>query len=119
MGGYDIAPKNVVIFRLFSVFSSPNIQIFQGTNRLIFQPYTYEQIQAIVRSRLGPKYSSLLHEQALEYAAKKVANISGDLRKVIDFLRRGVEIALEQAENDQVCFEHVIFNKFSGKCSKI
>lgn len=55
--------------------------------------------------------SHLVHEQAIEFVSKKVANVSGDLRKAMDLLRRAIEIAVEQGEKSMLRFEHVCFNK--------
>jgi len=83
-----------------------------GTNRLTFQPYDHKEIEEIIKYRISE--CSAIKDEAIQLAARKVASVSGDLRKSLDFLRRAIEIALEEAERDstaakdvQLTFHHV------------
>lgn len=63
-----------------------------GLTRFIFPGYSYEQLQEIITSRLG-NYVSLIQREAIEFAARKVASVSGDARRALDICRRAFELA--------------------------
>ncbi|CAJ0942201.1 unnamed protein product, partial [Mesorhabditis belari] len=75
-----------------------------GSNRLTFEPYTHQQIQSIITARLSD--TTAFDDQVVELAGRKVAAISGDLRKAIEILRRAAELALD-AKASRVSLEHV------------
>ncbi|KAK0425005.1 hypothetical protein QR680_008975 [Steinernema hermaphroditum] len=64
-----------------------------GFNRLTFQPYEFAQISSILQDRL--QGAKCISKDALQLASRKVASISGDLRKALDIVKRAVEIAIE------------------------
>jgi len=91
-----------------------------GMHRIPFLPYEYAQLEDIVRSRLGMKRTiepdesgemdnemeevdraatrgcdKLFNIAAITLAAKKVANVTGDARRMLDACRRGLEMAEE------------------------
>ncbi|VVA32776.1 PREDICTED: origin [Prunus dulcis] len=68
----------------------PRISSRMGIERLCFGPYNYQQLQEIVSSRL--KGINAFKEQAIEYASRKVAAISGDARRALEICRRAAEI---------------------------
>lgn len=70
-----------------------------GLTRFIFPGYSYEQLQEIISSRLV-NYSSLIQKEAIEFAARKVASVSGDARRALDICRRAFEIAEQEGETD-------------------
>lgn len=70
-----------------------------GLTRFIFPGYSYEQLQDIITSRLG-KYLNLIQKEAIEFAARKVASVSGDARRALDICRRAFEIAENDTEPD-------------------
>lgn len=61
-----------------------------GLTRLTFQPYTYQQLQQIIWSRL-PCHG--FDETAAQLVARKVAAVSGDARRALDICRRAALIA--------------------------
>jgi origin recognition complex subunit 1 len=62
-----------------------------GLTRLTFQPYTFKQLEEIVKSRLeGLK---VFEPDALQLAARKVAAVSGDARRALNICRRATEVA--------------------------
>ncbi|KAF7635552.1 Origin recognition complex subunit 1 [Meloidogyne graminicola] len=67
-----------------------------GSNRLAFQPYEFKDIEEILKHRLGECKS--IGPGTIELASKKVASISGDLRKAFDLVRRAIDLALEECE---------------------
>ncbi|KAI9727507.1 MAG: Origin recognition complex, subunit 1 [Chrysothrix sp. TS-e1954] len=78
-----------------------------GLTRITFQGYTHGQLMTIIQSRLesvqGRAGATVVVESdAIQFAARKVAQVSGDARRVLDMCRRAVEIAeteLEEVED--------------------
>ena len=79
----------------------PRVLSRLGLQRVAFQPYSQQQIQEIIRSRLqdlnGQSGEGLFDRQAIEYVARKVAAVSGDVRRALELCRRGAEMACEAA----------------------
>ncbi|WFD42402.1 Origin recognition complex, subunit 1 [Malassezia psittaci] len=89
----------------------PKIASRLGMTRIPFTPYTDRQLLDIVRARLhinehGERTGDALATQgcervfkidALLFAAKRVANVSGDARRMLDVCRRVVELAEYEA----------------------
>ncbi|WCJ36901.1 origin recognition complex 1 [Euphorbia peplus] len=69
----------------------PRISSRMGIQRLCFGPYKYQQLQEIISSRL--KGIDAFENQAIEFASRKVAAISGDARRALEICRRAAEIA--------------------------
>ncbi|XP_074292511.1 origin of replication complex subunit 1B-like [Silene latifolia] len=69
----------------------PRISSRMGIHRICFGPYTYQQLQEIIMSRL--KGIDAFEKQAVEFASRKVAAISGDARRALEICRRAAEIA--------------------------
>ncbi|KAI6184212.1 Origin recognition complex subunit 1 [Aphelenchoides bicaudatus] len=87
------------------------IQSRLGTNRVHFQPYDFKQIEQILIARLE-KFESLVEKSAIMLASRRVANMSGDIRKALDVLRRAIDIAvvggretLKMSDIDEACKE--------------
>ncbi|EEF48892.1 origin recognition complex subunit, putative [Ricinus communis] len=68
----------------------PRISSRMGIQRLCFGPYNYQQLQEIISSRL--KGIDAFEKQAIEFASRKVAAISGDARRALEICRRAAEI---------------------------
>ena len=62
-----------------------------GLTRLSFQPYTHQQLQQIICSRL--QGITGFEETAAQLVARKVAAVSGDARRALDICRRATLIA--------------------------
>ncbi|KAM0790306.1 hypothetical protein ACM66B_005607 [Microbotryomycetes sp. NB124-2] len=63
-----------------------------GTDRIVFQPYSWQQLQEIVCTRLGPELREQTFElKAIDLIAKRVAGSAGDARKALDVARRTLE----------------------------
>ena len=72
-----------------------------GLTRILFPGYTHEQLQEIIKSRLEGVPENIVESDAVQFASRKVAAVSGDARRALDICRRAVEIAeSENAEND-------------------
>ena len=73
-----------------------------GLTRITFQGYTHAQLMKIVESRLenvkGPNGEIVVEGDAIQFASRKVAQVSGDARRCLDICRRAVEIAEVEAE---------------------
>ena len=66
---------------------------------LNFPPYSKDQIVKILSERLAEVNSGgeqVLEPNAIQFCARKVAAVAGDMRKALDVCRRAVEIV----END-------------------
>lgn len=62
-----------------------------GMSRLIFQPYTHGELEEIVNQRL--QELNVFDSDAILYAARKVAAVSGDARRALEICRRATELA--------------------------
>ncbi|KZV33999.1 origin recognition complex subunit 1-like [Dorcoceras hygrometricum] len=69
----------------------PRISSRMGIQRLCFGPYNYQQLREIISSRLNG--IDAFEEQAIEFASRKVAAVSGDARRALEICRRAAEIA--------------------------
>uniref|UniRef100_A0AC35FIB7 Origin recognition complex subunit 1 n=1 Tax=Panagrolaimus sp. PS1159 TaxID=55785 RepID=A0AC35FIB7_9BILA len=74
-----------------------------GYTRLTFQPYNHEEIISILDHRV--KNSEILCKKAFGFISRKVAAVSGDLRKALEFIRRSIEIAVDNDE-DKLTMKH-------------
>lgn len=89
----------------------PKVASRLGMTRIPFMPYTDRQLLDIVRARLdideqGTRVGTSAATQgcehvfrvdALMFASKRVANVSGDARRMLDVCRRAVELAEHRA----------------------
>ena len=73
-----------------------------GLTRILFPGYTHEQLQEIIRSRLSHVPDNIVDPDAIQFASRKVAAVSGDARRALDICRRAVEIA----EGENVAVEN-------------
>ncbi|KAI9669931.1 MAG: Origin recognition complex, subunit 1 [Alyxoria varia] len=70
-----------------------------GLSRITFQGYSHTQLMKIIECRLEGA-ASFVDKDAIQFASRKVAQVSGDARRALDICRRAVEIAeLEAAES--------------------
>ncbi|WOK98248.1 hypothetical protein Cni_G06958 [Canna indica] len=93
----------------------PRISSRMGIQRLCFGPYTYQQLQEIISSRL--KGLDAFEEQAIEFASRKVAAMSGDARRALEICRRAAEIVDYQLKQSLLSgrSSSSIDNSFGGK----
>lgn len=89
----------------------PKVASRLGMTRVPFMPYTDRQLLDIVRTRLdmdeqGQRVGTapatdgceqVFRMDALLFASKRVANVSGDARRMLDVCRRAVELAEHRA----------------------
>lgn len=73
-----------------------------GLTRITFPGYTHTQLMEIIISRLQNVPGNIVDADAIQFASRKVAAVSGDARRALDICRRAVEIAEQQASKQQV-----------------
>jgi origin recognition complex subunit 1 len=71
--------------------------MLSGLTRITFPGYTHDQLMQIIQSRLEGVPGNIVHPDAVQFAARKVAAVSGDARRALDICRRAVEIAESDA----------------------
>ncbi|KAI3400497.1 hypothetical protein diail_3118 [Diaporthe ilicicola] len=64
-----------------------------GLTRITFPGYNHEQLMKIVQSRLEGVPGNIVEPDAIQFASRKVAAVSGDARRALDICRRAVELA--------------------------
>lgn len=67
-----------------------------GLTRITFSGYKHQELMEIIKSRLENVPGDIVASDAIQFASRKVAAVSGDARRALDICRRAVEIA-EQA----------------------
>ncbi|ODA76635.1 hypothetical protein RJ55_07906 [Drechmeria coniospora] len=71
-----------------------------GLTRITFPGYTHEQLMKIIQSRLEGVPDNVVDPDAIQFASRKVAAVSGDARRALDICRRAVELAERDADGD-------------------
>ena len=71
-----------------------------GLTRITFPGYTHTQLMTIIQSRLGYVGKVIVESDAVQFASRKVAAVSGDARRALDICRRAVEIAEQESTTD-------------------
>lgn len=69
-----------------------------GLTRITFPGYNHEQLMKIVQSRLEGIPDNIVEPDAVQFASRKVAAVSGDARRALDICRRAVELAEAEAK---------------------
>ena len=72
-----------------------------GLTRITFPGYSHDQLMTIIQSRLDSVPSHIVDSDAIQFASRKVAAVSGDARRALDICRRAVEIAEGEAAATQ------------------
>lgn len=77
-----------------------------GLTRITFPGYTHQQLIRIIESRLEGIGQVVVEPDAVQFASRKVAAVSGDARRALDICRRAVEIAeADKAAVDKAALE--------------
>lgn len=66
---------------------SAKIRSRMGTERIVFAPYNWQQLEQIVCSRLGSLKAETFESPAIALIAKRVAGAAGDARRALDIAR--------------------------------
>ncbi|EZF35914.1 hypothetical protein H109_02788 [Trichophyton interdigitale MR816] len=69
-----------------------------GLTRITFSGYKYQELMEIIGSRLENVPGNIVDADAIQFASRKVAAVSGDARRALDICRRAVEIAEQISE---------------------
>lgn len=72
-----------------------------GLTRITFPGYNHEQLMKIIQSRLEGVPGDMVESDAVQFASRKVAAVSGDARRALDICRRAVELAEAEAKEDE------------------
>ncbi|KAK3623085.1 Origin recognition complex, subunit 1 [Elasticomyces elasticus] len=67
-----------------------------GLTRITFPGYTHTQLMTIIQSRLEGVGKVIVDPDAVQFASRKVAAVSGDARRALDICRRAVELAEQE-----------------------
>lgn len=82
-----------------------------GLTRIQFPGYNHEQLREIIESRLLDVEGQIVERDAIEFASRKVASVSGDARRALDICRRAVELAemdaIQTNHREQVKISHI------------
>lgn len=70
-----------------------------GLTRITFPGYTHTQLMEIIASRLEGVPGNIVDQDAIQFASRKVAAVSGDARRALDICRRAVELAELSQQN--------------------
>jgi hypothetical protein len=84
----------------------PRVYSRLGLERILFRPYTREQIRSIVSDRLTGL--EVFHKDAVEMAARKVSSLSGDVRRALHICRRAAEIAAARYAKPEAHIDDVV-----------
>jgi origin recognition complex subunit 1 len=78
----------------------PRVASRLGVARVTFAPYTRAQLDAIVRARLSgvPTFD----REAIELCSRKVASVSGDVRRALQICRRAADLCAEAVRAGKV-----------------
>ncbi len=73
-----------------------------GLTRITFPGYSHNQLMEIITSRLEGVPGNIVDADAIQFASRKVAAVSGDARRALDICRRAVELAehVQDKQND-------------------
>ncbi|KAF4947218.1 hypothetical protein FGADI_10526 [Fusarium gaditjirri] len=71
-----------------------------GLTRITFPGYNHEQLMKIIQSRLEGVPGNIVDPDAIQFASRKVAAVSGDARRALDICRRAVELAEADRPSD-------------------
>ncbi|KAJ5091816.1 ATPase AAA-type [Penicillium alfredii] len=69
-----------------------------GLTRITFPGYRHTDLMEIISTRLANVPGNIVDADAVQFASRKVAAVSGDARRALDICRRAVEIAEQAAD---------------------
>ncbi|XP_028393017.1 cell division control protein 6 homolog [Dendronephthya gigantea] len=83
----------------------PRLQLRQECKPklLHFSPYAKDQIVKILTARLSEvEGSNIIDVSAIQFCARKIAAVSGDMRKALNICRRAVEMVESEVKKQQI-----------------
>ncbi|KAL4778844.1 P-loop containing nucleoside triphosphate hydrolase protein [Aspergillus varians] len=69
-----------------------------GLTRITFPGYKHTDLMEIISTRLASVPGNIVDSDAIQFASRKVAAVSGDARRALDICRRAVEIAEQSSD---------------------
>lgn len=96
--------SKIIVLAIANTFDLPErvmqrrVQSRLGLSRETFSPYTFHQLEEIIKSRLGKNLSRLFEESGIAFIARKVASLSGDARRALEICRQAVEQSMIRYE---------------------
>ncbi|KAJ5587635.1 uncharacterized protein N7459_003400 [Penicillium hispanicum] len=69
-----------------------------GLTRITFPGYRHTDLMEIISTRLANVPGNIVDADAIQFASRKVAAVSGDARRALDICRRAVELAEQEAD---------------------
>lgn len=63
-----------------------------GKEKVVFAPYGRDQIIDIARDRLAGVSGTVFEDRAIQLVARKIASVSGDVRRALAVLRHAAEL---------------------------
>eukprot|EP01026_Neomeris_dumetosa_P004672 TRINITY_DN11258_c0_g1_i1.p2 TRINITY_DN11258_c0_g1~~TRINITY_DN11258_c0_g1_i1.p2 ORF type:complete len:228 (-),score=26.34 TRINITY_DN11258_c0_g1_i1:414-1097(-) len=75
----------------------PRIASRLTNSRLIFSPYKPQDIETIIKYRLG-QFLDLFDENSVKLVARKVGTLAGDVRKALELLKRATEFTMSEGK---------------------
>jgi len=70
--------------------------------RMVFTPYTFDQIQQILTARLQDlDLSNIFDQRAIEFLARKASTVAGDLRAALKICQKTIEILRDMARDNK------------------
>ncbi|CAG8887131.1 unnamed protein product [Penicillium egyptiacum] len=76
-----------------------------GLTRITFPGYRHTDLMEIISTRLANVPGNIVDPDAVQFASRKVAAVSGDARRALDICRRAVEIAEQAADEAAAAYE--------------
>ncbi|EAL90399.1 origin recognition complex subunit Orc1, putative [Aspergillus fumigatus Af293] len=73
-----------------------------GLTRITFPGYKHTDLMEIISTRLANVPGNIVDADAIQFASRKVAAVSGDARRALDICRRAVEIAEQSSETAKI-----------------
>jgi origin recognition complex subunit 1 len=90
-----------------------------GLTRITFSGYNHEQLMKIIQSRLEGVPGNIVEPDAVQFASRKVAAVSGDARRALDICRRAVELAEAEAKETAISEPSTPSKKGKGKTAEV
>ena len=88
-----------------------------GLSRIQFTSYSYNQLSEIIKHRLEQlskdNENLIIAKDAIEFASRKVASVSGDARRSLMICIRAVEIAQNEYMNKSKCERENLDGKYT------
>jgi Cdc6-like AAA superfamily ATPase len=88
-----------------------------GLTRMNFQPYSHAELEEIVTLRL--QELNVFDREAIIFAARKVAAVSGDARRALEICRRATELAEKDNRQDSSAKSSVNKHQLSAKTTLV